>query len=877
MKPVKITIKAFICYADEQVIDFTKLGENGLYLITGQTGAGKTTIFDAISYALYGEASGNARNKPEKLRSQFVENSEKTVVDFDFISNGKIYNIRREIRPQISRETKEIAKLNESVVLRLADGTLIDRDREVTAKIEEIIGLDKDQFAQIVMIAQNDFLRFLQSGTEKRVNILRRIFNTGHIKNFQERLKNEKKNAEYKVELIKRDFVSRNVDPYEWERICVEIKEWLIDAGKQQKEIAESTKAQSKGEKELAAEIALAESVAKSFQSLSVARNANIKQAEQKDNMDTLRIRKARGEIALFKVKPIADKCYKAKEENTAASRGLAEADEKAKAAEIGLKEATELLETLPSVVNAEETYSSLEKKYLLSKEKLEKLTVLKGQYDSFIEKEKLLTATQLEAERLQTAFNDADNEYKALYDRFIRSQAGLLARDLKDGVPCVVCGSTIHPAPAMLTDDNVNEGTLNRLQKDTDYARVRLNKTAQDCAGLKSEIQTLRDSFEREATKVIADFDFNSVAEKLNIERQTLYKETDALQKESEEKKTALNKLKFDFTAATKKQSESSVASAAALTLVEERTKRASATQEALNAAISEFEATLRENKFQDEQDYRSAILTEADIADITKTINEYDENCKQIKRDILRLEAETKGKELPDMEVLRIKAKEFEDKLKELRDKDKELSSKIGEQSSLIEKLTDSAKELDLAEKKLIAIKGLSDAANGKLDFETYAQIAYFERVLKAANLRLRTMSQNRYALLRKSEEGDRRQRMGLEIDVFDVHTGKPRSVDSLSGGESFLASLSLALGLSDVVQQSAGSVHIDAMFIDEGFGSLDMDVLDLSIKTLSDMAGNNRIIGIISHVSELRERIDKRIDVEKTPVGSRIALSL
>lgn len=877
MKPIKITISAFICYANEQVIDFAKLGESGLYLITGQTGAGKTTIFDAISYALYGEASGNSRNKPEKLRSQYVDNKEKTVVDFEFVSGGKRYNIRREIKPQLSRETKEITKLNESVLLTLEDGTMIDREKEVKAKIEDIVGLDKDQFSQIVMIAQNDFLRFLKSDTENRVSILRRIFNTAHIKWFQESLKKAKKDADEALQLIKRDFESRGVNPYERDRVFAEIAEDIQTAKIEQQEIEKLIKELEEGQKKLSAEVAIAETVAKMFNNLAAARDVLIKHNEQKDEIDALQIKKMRGEIALYKVKPIADKCYIAQTENITATKALQEASKDAEHVEMVLKDVNKLLEVFPSVEKTGDEYNLVEKKRVATSERLEKLHVFKKKYDEILSKEALFVKIQSGVESFQTVFNVADKDYKDLYGRFIRNQAGLLAKELKEGNPCLVCGSITHPAPATISDQSINEKELEIRQKAADDAKTELDNKALECASHKSEIKTLKDAFEKDAIKTIEKFDFLIISERLSAEIETLNTDLAALQKESDERKTTLEKLKLDFAAATKKRGDNIVASATALTLVEERKKRLSATNKVLNETVKEFETVLAKNNFIDESDYQLAILTEGRIEEFTKKITEYSENGKQIIRDIKRLEDETTGKQALDIEVMRTKRTKGEEELKTLREQDKEISTKIYGNSKLLTILTESAKELVVAEKKLVAVKGLSDAANGKLDFETYAQIAYFERVLKAANLRLRAMSQNRYALIRKSEEGDKRQRMGLEIDVFDANTGKSRNVDCLSGGESFLASLSLALGLSDVVQQSAGSVHIDAMFIDEGFGSLDMDVLDLSIKTLSDMAGNNRIIGIISHVSELRDRIDKRIDVEKTPIGSKIILSV
>jgi exonuclease SbcC len=1027
MKPIKLTVSAFICYADEQIIDFTKLGENGLYLITGQTGSGKTTIFDAISYALYGEASSDARNKPEKLRSQYVDNKVRTVVDFDFISNGKKYNIRRELKPQISRDTKEITQLNESVVLTLTDGIRLDRDKEVKAKIEEIVGLGKDQFAQIVMIAQNDFLRFLQSGTDKRVDILRRIFNTGHIKWFQERLKTERKKSEDTLQLVKRDFESRVVDPYKRDEIFADWKNQIENGENSQRELEKQIESQGTDEKKLAAAIAVAEGIAKLFADLEKVRQDEIQHAEKKFEIDALRIRKMHGAIALHKVKPIADKSYaaqtehkkaneqlvaaqtdaetagktlneamemlaglppveaaealytalekkwtatrekrerlnSAKNDDEYANKQLSDAKTEAETAEKILKEATETLVGLPSVEIAESAHTALDKKMTLAGERLEKLNALQEQNDEIIEEETALKTAQSTVKSLQTEFTSADGKYKELYERFIRSQAGLLARELKEGEACPVCGATAHPVLATLSDENINEKELNRLQKTAEDAKIQLDKKISECAALISQIKTLKGAFIKDAKKVIKDIDADAATDKLKAELEIAEQEYKKLITATEENKAALVKLKADFVAATKRQengktasvtavalvtertkrtveteralnnallefekafgydkigkqierdfarlddeykklktetdkskaaleklkgdfvavtkrkNDSTAALVAATTLVTERIKRAEETKAALNSAVIAFEKALEQGDFADENAYAVALLTEEKLAEITETINDYDENGKQIKRDIARLERETKDKQKPDIDKLRQDEATLIERAKDLNSERDTIVAMINRLRGDLKTLTKTAKDFVAAEKKFTAIKGVADAANGKLDFETYAQIAYFERILRAANLRLRAMSQNRYVLVRKAEAGDKRQKTGLEIDVLDAHTGKPRSVDSLSGGESFMASLSLALGLSDVVQQSAGSIHLDAMFIDEGFGSLDPEVLDLSIKTLSDMAGNNRVIGIISHVAELRERIDKRIDVDKTPIGSNIVM--
>ncbi len=275
----------------------------------------------------------------------------------------------------------------------------------------------------------------------------------------------------------------------------------------------------------------------------------------------------------------------------------------------------------------------------------------------------------------------------------------------------------------------------------------------------------------------------------------------------------------------------------------------------------------------FEDEAEYGSSLIPEDELSAIDRQLAEYDENGRRIQQDIRRLSEETADKEQPDLEKLTNAYDGIKSTSDALREEREETMLRLESMSRVLKELKNSADLLVRIEREYATVKILSDTANGKLDFETYVQMAYFDRVLRAANQRLKVMSQNRYVLLRKEEGGDGRKRMGLEIEVADSYTGKSRSANSLSGGESFMASLSLALGLSDVVQQSAGGVQLDAMFIDEGFGSLDAEVLELSVRTLSNMADGNRIIGIISHVAELRERIDKQIRVEKTHCGSKI----
>jgi len=343
----------------------------------------------------------------------------------------------------------------------------------------------------------------------------------------------------------------------------------------------------------------------------------------------------------------------------------------------------------------------------------------------------------------------------------------------------------------------------------------------------------------------------------------------------QKEKDKRMLDLLYSNWNTAVKRKTDAESAVQSAQTLVAERNINEQNSLKLRDETQSAYHAALQTNGFTDDADYESALTTEIELSGMKKQISDYDKNCERLTSDISRLANETAGKEQPNLEILRCQSEQVNLDSKALSEKRDEINWRLNKIENTLNELRHAAYDFEKTEKKYAAVKQLSDAANGKLDFETYAQMAYFERVILAANLRLKVMSQNRYTLLRKTENNDGRRRSGLELEVMDAYTGKARSANSLSGGESFMASLSLALGLSDVVQQSAGGIRLDTMFIDEGFGTLDADVLELAIRTLSEMTGTNRMIGIISHVTELRERIDRQVQVEKTTTGSKISI--
>ena len=874
MRPLKLTISAFGSYAGTETLDFVTLGQGGLYLITGETGSGKTTIFDAVSFALFGQASGDARNKSQMLRSDYVDNTIKTFVTLEFSAGGNKYTITRTLRPRVSRTTGELSCAEEAV-LTLPGNRIIERDREVKAKIAEITGLDREQFAQIVMIAQNDFLRFLQSGTDKRVEILRKIFNTSALKQFQDELKNRAKSLKDEVESIQRDFDRYGVDANRYGGQFAEWEQEIQDGKMVLAETSAKTEENDTAQRELAGNIAVAEELGRKFSALALCRDSLAEHNAQSAEMARLAGRRSLGEIALRQVKPYAADDEKAAAQYHSAQAALSNAKGASLAALAALEQAHNVITTLSPPDEARTALEKLVREWEQAAERLKRLAGLTNDRDSISALEAKLKTAQTQFEAREAAFTAASEQFTAMERAFLREQAGILAAELQDGKPCPVCGSTAHPAPAQTSSANVNEAGLEKLRADAEQARLARDQKARDCAALNRETETLKSRLLKDLAELIQAASWDAAGERLDA----ALTETQAsvialaLRKTADEK--ALAGLSAAWEQAKQSLSHAEKANEAASALAAERAEREARAREQYERARAAYQESLNAGGFTDAEDYLSALITEDELAQMTARIAAYEKNGEQLHRDFSRLEQETAGQEEPSLESLNGAMESLKAESAALRSRYTEARLSLDQTEHKLNTLRQSAALLAQTEKAYAGIRLLSETANGKLDFETYAQKKYFERVLYAANQRLKVMSQNRYTLLRKTGWDDKRKSTGLDIEVLDSYTGKSRSANSLSGGESFMASLSLALGLSSVVQQSSGGIRLDAMFIDEGFGSLDAEVLDLAVRTLQETAAGNRSIGIISHVAELRERVERQVRVEKTPFGSRISV--
>ncbi|NLP25894.1 MAG: AAA family ATPase [Clostridiales bacterium] len=351
-----------------------------------------------------------------------------------------------------------------------------------------------------------------------------------------------------------------------------------------------------------------------------------------------------------------------------------------------------------------------------------------------------------------------------------------------------------------------------------------------------------------------------------------------EAIKKINEDRKE-YNRLKSEYEMANKNYTDCTIEIQSLKAVLENNEEKLTLLKESYIKAEFEFTQKLKECNFKNEEDYRKYLISDDELQALNNEINEYKERKILISENINQLEIETKDKEIVSISKIMEKQKILAELKKSSGEIMQEVSNRIGNNNIIHFRVSDELKGLDERRSEFMLVEELSEVANGeikgkqRLAFEQYIQAFYFEKVIHEANKRLKLMTSGRYKLMRKEEASDHRVKAGLEIEIMDYYTGKPRSIKSLSGGELFKASLSLALGLSDVIQSFAGGIEVDAMFIDEGFGSLDSESLESAIETLNTLTAGNRLVGIISHVEELKERIDKQIIVSKDINGSTV----
>lgn len=921
MRPLKLTMSAFGPYAGRVQLDLESLGNGGLYLITGDTGAGKTTIFDAITFALFGEASGNNRES-SMLRSKYADPDTPTEVELVFAYDGQVYTVKRS--PEYMRKKTRgegYTVQNPQAQLTYPDGQVVTKQGDVNRAVQDILHVNRDQFSQIVMIAQGDFLKLLLADTRQRIEIFREIFHTGFYEQIQNALKNQAADLSREYGNVKQS-IRQYIDGILYDRDDMlqldvekakdgqmltadvldllaallekdrgEAAELEADLGTLEKEVEANTASLAKAEEKKKTQEALDRAQAMEKEETAALADFAKKLEEEKAKLPETEIWKK--EIIEIEAQYQDYQMMDQLREEIASLEKSLQADRQQQAVqEQAISALSDEVDGLKTELQSLASAGASREKLLHEKDALQTETdALRGlaaDADELRLLENQLQEARTAFLQAQTQAEADDLQYQTLNRVFLSEQAGILADTLVEGAPCPVCGSTSHPQKAVKSNQAPTEKELNTAKKKADTSAKAAAGASEDASRLNGTVETKRESVSRAANSLLGETPMDSVsaaaaekiarlsareaevsaailAEEKNLRRKQLL-ETQIPEKESElhEKETVLTSLASRISASSaalgEKQSQAVQAAAKlrfhgraeAEDAVKALRRRVESAQSALDRAEADYSAC-----------EKNLLALQGQITQLSGTVSEHD---------------------LDDLPVLTQRKLDLAARKKEITEQQKVLHSRMDTNRRASENISKKAREISVLEEKMVWLNALSDTANGKISakekvmLETYVQMTYFDRIIDRANTRLMIMTGGQYELKRREEAASKASQSGLDLDVVDHYNGSLRSVKSLSGGESFMASLSLALGLSDEIQSSAGGIKLDSMFVDEGFGSLDGESLQQAMQALASLGSGNRLVGIISHVTELKERIDKQIVVTKEKTGgSRVQIVL
>ena len=941
MRPLRLTMSAFGPYAGKTELSLEQLGSRGLYLITGDTGAGKTTIFDAISFALFGEASGDSR-AADMLRSQYADAETPTQVELVFAYAGKTYTVRRS--PEYERPAKRGDKLvtqKAEAELTLPDGRVITRLKDVDAQVQAILGVTRKQFSQIAMIAQGEFRRLLQANTKERMEIFRGIFKTEGYAALQQRLKTEASQARDDCAALRQS------------------AQQYVSGIQCEEEHPLASRAEMAREGQLPADeiLSLLEQLLAQDEQAAVVLAESLNQTEQQLDAvgQKLRDAAARAERESQK-KAVQENLEQAEQRQQAVQSTAQEARVLLPQAEEAKRQRVILEQQLPRYAELEQKQADLRKASRTIQscekdlsEKKERLAVLTEEVTDLQEEAAGLSDVSVDLaeakhreeqqEQKKTALQNLQRQltdYGKLLDRlaraqeayvaaretaeqrqaeyvhknraFLDAQAGILARDLTEGQPCPVCGSLHHPVLAEASAEAPDQAAVELAKQAADQASQETSEKSAAAAALRGQqesqeaalVEALRVQFAKAGEEELQTIDPRKqersnvlIVLALGVPMDVLQQQKhltylirtadDQLRTLSDQLKTLEKKQQrrrsLDKTIPEKLEKQKQTTDE--LQALEKTLAGETARRDALQTQIRQLTEQL---PFEDRKTVEEHIQKLVQKAQEVEKQNEAARQAlEDVQKQIEGLQGQKKTLEeqllaLPvcDVEALQAEQEAAQQKRSQLTEKQRQLAVYQNNHRSVRDNFSKQSQALTAAEHRYQWVKALYETASGtisgkeKITLETYIQTTYFDRILNRANVRLMVMSDGQYELKRRELPGNRKSQSGLDLDVIDHYNGSERSADTLSGGEAFLASLALALGLSDEVQASAGGIRMDTLFVDEGFGSLSENALELAMKALTGLSEGNRLVGIISHVSELKERIDRQIVVTKDRTG-------
>ena len=926
MRPLRLTLSAFGPYAAQTTLDLEKLGRGGLYLITGDTGAGKTTIFDAITYALYDHSSSGIR-EGSMLRCKYADDKTPTFVELEFEVHGVRYMVRR--NPEYQRPKTR----GEGMTTEKADATLtypddrppVTKAKDVTAAVQEIIGLDYNQFSQIVLIAQGQFTKLLNASTEERSRIFRKLFRTQRYAQLQERLQAEAaalnqqrtaQNAKLDSLLGGLQFAPDDPDAEALRVLCAqtvpETALTLLDALTARQAAAleeagtalQTTEAQLDTVQRQLGAAAQAQRLAQQLTArqaelaaarpaLDAARAEADRHAGDAAQLDALTAQVTQAQSALAAYDALDALCRQQTEARDAARLAAAQAHKRRTQLD-SLNAALAAAETeLSALADADTRLLALQTHSTQLAQRGEALAKLEQRLAECQHQAKRAHKAQESYRAAAAAQDEARTRQNTLERAFLDAQAGLLAESLTEGAPCPVCGSTHHPARALLPHTAPTQAQVEAARQAAAAADRQAQTASAAAQSALAAANEAKISLRRDAETLLPErftAPEGTVPLTFALMTNVLAEETAALQtaqadcaaqcRQAEADCRRKAQLEADRQAKTRQRPALEQAAAEA-----DRSAAAqNASADALEGQIAERRAALPYPRRADAQAAldkleadRSALRTGMDTAQRRLKQAEQTVAAAEAAVDALTAQQTAAQKELPARSAEELTAQQtaLTAARESLRSREKQLSAQLLPNRKTAAQYRAAAEARQTLESRWQWVSALAATAGGtltskqKIKLEAYIQMNYLDRILRYANTRLMQMTAGQYELERIGAENQRSQ-SGLDLGVIAHYNGTRRSVKTLSGGESFKASLALALGLSDEVQSSAGGIRLDTLFLDEGFGSLDEESLELAIRVLSGLTEGDRLVGIISHVGALKDRIDRQVVVHKARTG-------
>ena len=899
MKPVLLTICGWGPYKDKTEIDFREFDGHGLFLITGPTGAGKTTIFDAVCYALFGDMSGSTRTK-ETVRSDYAAAETKTYVELVMTHEKQEYRIYRNpqyLRPKKRKSgTSEMVKEPENAILYFQDGNAIEGNKEVNAKIKEVLSMDYEQFKQISMIAQGEFTKLLSASAKEKTQIFRQIFGTHRYESFARRLHERAANLGQRVQTLRTRMEetilsvgSLFAEEEEWSSLTGNggihyqtVCEYLLEKAKQEMQQQKTVKQERKE-----AEEAVLSATDLVKEALSI--NALFEEFERAVEQQK-QIAVQYGENEQRKIKVQQSRLATQVE---GAYVKLQESEKQVLEGRKKIETYGEKINLLMDKIKKNEGHMTLQSQV---KERLNQMAEYLQLALELTDKQNLLETRKAVLQKFQENFIRGEEvvrasriAYESAQDAYLRAIAGIMSQELVPGNPCPVCGSKEHPFPARVQEGTPDEKKIKELKTQFETDQSKLNDLLGRTVSVKDEIEQILEQLgalevgmkaKEETIRKKSDTmteDLTDLIEELSepgfVEQVVQAADSDSLKTRLRQVQKSLNTQEQRIRQGMMDQKEIETLTQERETLLTEQKSKEKIAQD---AKVS-FGEKLSASGFQTAEQFLQAKLSGAEEHRLQGEIEKFQAAKAANEDHVTRMTEAVKGKTVVDISIPRQNLSLAEDKQRKVRDVYEGQFLRTEKIRQAHQSLQEKLKEVEQPEKEYGIIKDLDNLTSGnnprRLVFEQFILAGYFDHVLEAANIRLHKMTGGRYVLSRAEEVNDGRSKDNFELQVLDHNTGKIRLAKTLSGGETFKVSLSLALGMSDVIGAANGGVRVETLFIDEGFGSLDAESLDQACETLGSLVEKERFIGIISHVQELKERINRQLLIVKTNDGSSV----